>query len=48
MYSETSYDKRGVVILGHFALDRAFGTYHKLFLGVEETGPRRSSCFFST
>jgi len=35
MYSETSSDKRGAVILGHFALDKAFGTYHKLFIGVK-------------
>ena len=29
--------KRGVVILGHFAPDRDFGKYHKLFLGVKLT-----------
>ena len=34
-YSEMSSDKRGVVNLGHFALDKAFGTYHMLFLGVK-------------
>ena len=27
MYNEMSSDKRGVVILRHFAPDRAFGTY---------------------
>ena len=34
-YSEMSSDKRGVVNLGHFTPDRAFGTYDKLFLGVK-------------
>ena len=34
-YSEMSSNKRGVVNLGHFAPDRAFGTYHMLFLGVK-------------
>ena len=35
MYSKMSFDRRDVVILRHFASDRAFGTYHKLFLGVK-------------
>ena len=34
-FSEMSSDKRGVVNLEHFTLDRAFGTYHMLFLRVK-------------
>ena len=37
--------KSGVVILGHFAPDRAFGTYHKVDVSGETNA---GACGFST
>ena len=41
-YSEMAFYKKGVVNLGHFAPDRAFGTNHRLFLGVMQISVYRT------